>query len=607
MPRFIHWFLRFSILNPICIRLVGSASRRRRDAYIRSGFIAILAAVLFFGLLAITSGGRFSLRELAAGSASVFSFLAVIELLLICVLTPIFMAGAISKEANPRTWDIVLTTPMSPLQIVLGNLFGRLFFIFALLLGALPIMIVTQFFGGVPLQTILLTQVVAIALALIVATIAIVLSVTRIAGQKAAVTFFIITVLYVFLTYAIDTTIRTPVITGASATWTTVVTPLNPFLVLEALLQPSGYVIPESSSLPWPLGWLVTHPVSGWVWIACCLTLIGVTWSSLQVRKLGDRPVKKPFMKKFFDQEQLDREPHTVSGNPIAWRERVTRHRNLGSLVGRWGFVSLFGLTSLILTIFFLTSTIRGETLRDVSLYLILGEILIVIFTSITLSASAIAKEREDGSLDLLLTTSMTPRTYLGGKIKGLVLHVLPMALVPCCTMILMGLLVLIKPDVATVSDLWNSTGGSTAAMPMALFVPALLFPFLFIPYIAFCMSIGLLWSMRSRGTIGAMVTTLIVVIVLTGGVSICVIPIQQIELLGIGCSALSPILTIFVTLTPATTIPNDLAGNLTKANVTIGVALIVSGFIWSVVTLGLLRSMASSFVVTVRRLAGIH
>jgi len=173
--------------------------------------------------------------------------------------------------------------------------------------------------------------------------------------------------------------------------------------------------------------------------------------------------------------------------------------------------------------------------------------------------------------------------------------------------MILMGLLVLIKPDVATVSDLWNSTGGSTAAMPMALFVPALLFPFLFIPYIAFCMSIGLLWSMRSRGTIGAMVTTLIVVIVLTGGVSICVIPIQQIELLGIGCSALSPILTIFVTLTPATTIPNDLAGNLTKANVTIGVALIVSGFIWSVVTLGLLRSMASSFVVTVRRLAGIH
>ena len=42
------------------------------------------------------------------------------------------LAGAIAQESNPRTWDILLTTPLSSMQMVLGNIFGRLFFVLAL-------------------------------------------------------------------------------------------------------------------------------------------------------------------------------------------------------------------------------------------------------------------------------------------------------------------------------------------------------------------------------------------------------------------------------------------------------------------------------------------
>jgi ABC-type transport system involved in multi-copper enzyme maturation permease subunit len=553
----------------------------------------------------MTSGSRFSLRELAAGSAGVFTFLAVFQLILICVLTPVFMAGAISKEANPKTWDILLTTPLSPLQIVLGNLFGRLFFILALLLGALPLMIVTQFFGGVPLQTILLTQLVAISLALIVAAAAIGMSVTRTAGRKAAVNFFIVTVLYLLLTYVVDHAIRVPVILGASSTWTTYLTPLNPFLVLEALLQPAGYVVPESSSLPWPFGWLVTHPVAGWVWLTVILSVSVVTWSSIQVRKLGDRSSRESFWKKLFQPDLSDRQPNTVSGNPISWRERVTRHRNIGSLIGRWGFVVLFGLPFLIVTALFFTKTMSGDAYRDVSLYMIVGEVLIIVFTSISLSASAIAKEREDGSLDLLLTTAITPKLYLGGKMKGLVLHLLPMVLVPCFSMMLIGLVVLVHPEGAVVSDLWDVAKFGSSQPPLALFIPALLFPIIFIPYITFCMTLGLLWSMRSKGSISAIVTTLVLVLVVTGGLSVCLLPVQGIHLLGIGFSSLSPLSTIFVTLSPVQTLPKILGEGILAANVNMGIAIFIAGCVWSLVSYGLLRSMASSFVVTVRRLAG--
>lgn len=607
MPRFLYWFLRFSILNPICIRLIGAASRRHRDLYIRSGYVAILAGVLFIGLLGITSSGRFSLRELAAGSAGVFTFLAVIQLILICVLTPVFMAGAISKEANPKTWDILLTTPMSPLQIVLGNLFGRLFFILALLLGALPLMIVTQFFGGVPLQTILLTQLVAISLALIVATAAIGMSVTRTAGRKAAVSFFMVTILYLLLTYGIDSAIRAPVLSSASGSWTTPLTPLNPFLVLEALLQPASYVVPETSLLPWPLGWVVTHPVAGWVWLTVILSICVIAWSSLQVRKLGDRSIHESFWKSLFQPNAGNRQPHAVTGNPISWRERVTRHRNIGSLIGRWGFVALFGLSFLTLTVLFLTKSISGDSYRNYTLYLVVAEVLIVIFASISLSASAIAKEREDGSLDLLLTTSITPKLYLGGKMKGLVFHILPMVLVPCLTMMVIGLIVVLDPVGAVISDVWDGSKSGVTQAPLALFLPALFFPVSFVPFIAFCMTLGMLWSMRSRGTIGAIITTLILVLVVTGGLSICLIPVQGIHMLGIGFSSLSPLASVFVTLSPVQSLPKLLGESILWANVNMGIGIIIAGGVWSLISFGLLRSMASSFVVTVRRLAGIQ
>ena len=101
---------------------------------------------------------------------------------------------------------------------------------------------------------------------------------------------------------------------------------------------------------------------------------------------------------------------------------------------------------------------------------------------------------------DLLLTTAITPKLYLGGKMKGLVLHLLPMVLVPCFSMMLIGLVVLVHTEGAVVSDLWDVAKFGSSQPPLALYIPALLFPIIFIPYITFCMTLGLLWSMRSKG-----------------------------------------------------------------------------------------------------------
>ena len=332
VPRIINAALRLTALNPIAIRLVGAASRKQRDYFIRTGFVTLLAVNLLLGLFGVMATGRLSLRDLAAGSAQIFTFLAHVEMLLICLLTPIFMAGAIAKEAQPRTWDIMLTTPLSALQIVLGNLLGRLFFVATLLLGALPLMAITQFFGGVRGNTILLTQLIAFCLALLIGSIAIATSVTRTAGRKAVITFFVLTVCYLAITWAVDHSLRVPVSPGSASTWTTLLTPFNPLLVLDALLSPTMYVIPDTSTSPWPLGYAMTNPVAAWCWFTVTLSVVIVIWGSLQVRKLGDRSKQKTVL--LLQNAANLHNPKAVTGNPIAWRERVTRHRNMSSLFG---------------------------------------------------------------------------------------------------------------------------------------------------------------------------------------------------------------------------------------------------------------------------------
>src|SRR5262245_46122096 len=103
MPVFLRWFLRLGPTNPITVRLVQNGSRRSKHLYIRSAYLAVLIIVLLWSLLVGGSGGVLSYRELAAAGAVSFERIAYLQIGLICILAPVFMAGAIAQEASPRT------------------------------------------------------------------------------------------------------------------------------------------------------------------------------------------------------------------------------------------------------------------------------------------------------------------------------------------------------------------------------------------------------------------------------------------------------------------------------------------------------------------------
>lgn len=603
MPAIFDWILQLGPTNPISTRLIQTGSRRVRHLTIRSAYLGALMVVLLFGLLGETG----TLREMAQRGAAAFTIISFGQVLLICLLTPVFMAGAIAQEANAQTWDILLTSPLNSLQVVLGNLFGRLFFIIALLLSTLPVFAVTQFFGGVPGEAIFESFAISGCSALIVGAIAITLSVTRTAGRRAVFIFYISVVLYLFVTWALDSLLRSAVAPGSAAVGTTWLTPLNPFLAMESLLLSNSYVPLDDSQAPWFKRLWFGHPLAAYCWLSILLSISLVVLSTTRLRVIGARAsVGSRFGRIFRKTESGARAPRRVGQNPIAWWEYDGRGRTLIAVISRWSFFAV-GITAAIVLLFlYVQGSISVLTLRVSLLTLLTAETVAIVLTALNLSATAVSREREDGTLDLILTTPIQPGSYLAGKLRGLIQNLLPMILVPSISLGLASLFVVSGGfgQPTTVASMINT---NTVILPIVLPEVALVFPFLLVGFTAFCVMVGLHWSIKSRGTIGSITASVAVIFVVGGVLGICgVVSGGSISVIGGFLSALSPVNLLLASVEPGKFLSGSFEGSDESAS---RISLVIGGLVASAsyigVVFGMHSSMKRSFMMSVRRLAG--
>lgn len=617
MPVFLRWFLRLGPTNPIAVRLVQNGSRRVRHLYIRSAYLAVLIVVLLWTLLIKTSSGNLSYRELAAAGSASFVFIAYLQIGLICVLAPVFMAGAIAQESSPRTWEVLLTTPLSAIQIVLGNLLGRLFFILALLAASLPLFALTQYFGGVSGPSILLSYLIAGTAALLVGTIAIALSVSRMVGRRAVFAFYVSVVSYLAVTYAVDAITRGTAMPGVRVTY---MTAINPFLTLQALLNPSTYTTATAGSLTGLKAWFLEKPVMTWCVGSSVLSLVLIGASGFTVRAGGLVTMTSdsggvPWYRTLFGlgaPGSEHRAPRPVWINPIAWREAAARNATMGRIFARWTFITLGGLFGLTLVILFHTGTFTPADFRQALMFTLWGEIAITALVAVNMAATAVSREREDGTLDLLLTTPITPGQYLWGKLRGLTAYLLPLLAVPLGTLGAAAVYVLFDglAREGGVMVLTPATGTTPAVnTPVVLPESALTAPLMVIPFIAFCVMVGLQWSLKSKGTISSVVSTVGVVGVASGIIGVCAYNAgSKIPFLGPMLDAMSPATGFYAVLAPGDAMESTVngGGGLPTARLALGIGSILAAAVYAGFVYGIHANMVRTFDTTVRKLAGV-
>ena len=103
----------------------------------------LLAAVVYF---AWPAEGRLEANPVAGRKLVNMFFLG--QYVLSCLMTPSFAASAITGEKERKTYEMLLASPLKPAAILLGKIFASLSHLALLILASLPIVVLCQPLGG---------------------------------------------------------------------------------------------------------------------------------------------------------------------------------------------------------------------------------------------------------------------------------------------------------------------------------------------------------------------------------------------------------------------------------------------------------------------------
>jgi ABC-type transport system involved in multi-copper enzyme maturation permease subunit len=152
-------------LSPLLFKEFRTQFRGNRPAILISvsiGLLIIALLLLYHSITERTNLGA-PLVSVQIGQA-LFTGLALATQTLLVFLAPATAVNAISSEYEHHTFDLLLTTPVSASQILLGKLLTSLAFLMLLLIAILPLFSIITLFGGInfadfanPLITIMLS------------------------------------------------------------------------------------------------------------------------------------------------------------------------------------------------------------------------------------------------------------------------------------------------------------------------------------------------------------------------------------------------------------------------------------------------------------------
>ena len=136
-------------LNPIVKKDLKVTVRSMRMSWGLFAYEAVLAVAFLLALLIIQSESNY------VGSGNIYSSLvylfpvvAVAQVCIVALYVPVITASSISGEKERQTFDIMLTTCMSPFSIVFGKVISAVIRILFFVAASMPIMAMSFVVGG---------------------------------------------------------------------------------------------------------------------------------------------------------------------------------------------------------------------------------------------------------------------------------------------------------------------------------------------------------------------------------------------------------------------------------------------------------------------------
>lgn len=592
-------FWRLVPANPILVRVVQGASRRSRHLWLRAGF---LAAIIFAVLVSLSTAisAKSSLAELAKGASQSFKLAAYIQLAWMCILAPVFTAGAITQERDAQTYSILLSTPMSNAQIVLGSLLSRLYFLIMLLVAALPVFLVTMIYGGVTTSQVLESFTLGASTAIVTGSLAIAVSVIRAGTRKTVFYFYMCIAVYLLAIYLAAQWAYTWVPEAPLNAYDqrmSALAPLHPFLAMEVALN--RVQAPDVSQLPTRgrlMRFLLSQPSAAYVAWTLALSVLMVGLSVFFVRsgvRQGEPTLFGRLLARFGVESGAERRrtPRSVWRNPVAWREAQTQTSLTSHPAMKYGLVLLGLAVSITLLVSHLTqgSTMTTLLVRQWLAGLIMLQFTLVILMTANSAATSFTKEKESNSLDVLLTTPLTSEYIVWGKLRGLVSFAAPLLTVPVLSILVFAIYGLVG-DIRRF--VWIESVLEVAACMLV--------------YVAGCGVACLTFSLQCKKSVKAVMYSMGTILLITGVLSLFAQAMAGTDArFGAFLAPLTPLTAIMAALYPeflfqpgSAVTPTDLA----EVRFALAFGCVLINAVWCAIISMFYRSLVKDFDMTLRK-----
>ena len=362
-------------------------------------------------------------------------------------LAVILLSSAIGEEVRKGTLGVLLTTPISSLQIVVGKLLSRMLQILVSLAISLPVLAILRLLGGVPWDYVLAGACITLTTTLFAGALSLWLSTHSRYGSQAIST----SLLLIFVVHIIPVTIF-PWLGPRGVVNTWIVAHLmdlaNPFHVLyqatSELWSPAG---PTGATVSWGLNSLVMLSLA---LILLLLTVrrvrrvavAGIDGARRSAKAAVGRAAKR-FLWSAGTPAEVAGPIRRVAGSPVVWKE--TRR---GLLYG-WSLsdivISAIALAASVIPVIIFGATDVGST---AGVGMVIGwflSVLVLVRLAVT-CAGNVPRERETRTWPILLTTPLEDREIVYGKAKAALLRNGPL-LITLAAIYLFFLVVFPRPE----------------------------------------------------------------------------------------------------------------------------------------------------------------
>lgn len=138
--------------NPVYKRELTVSSRSLRMTAILLVFNSILAVAALFNMYSVVEQVKLTAEIQYSRFLELYIFVSSIEFLMLLFIMPALTASSISGERERQTLELMLTTTMSPKDIVLGKLWTSLTTMILLAVSALPVQSLVFVYGGITMM-----------------------------------------------------------------------------------------------------------------------------------------------------------------------------------------------------------------------------------------------------------------------------------------------------------------------------------------------------------------------------------------------------------------------------------------------------------------------